>query len=180
MMGKPRKCRECKKPIENPRNSMQVACSMRCAQALAAKKQAAKRKAETRKMKEELMTHSEWLKMLQVAFNTYIRKRDQHKGCISCGKPLTSKFDAGHFYSVGAHPELRFDEDNCFGQCVTCNQHKHGNLLEYAECLPQRIGIDRVEALKARRGQINKLSVLEIKEKIKEYRQRAKALSLNK
>jgi predicted nucleic acid-binding Zn ribbon protein len=174
-----KKCKECKRPITNPRNSLQVACSAKCAQALAQKKLAAKRKAETREMKEQLMTHSEWLKLLQVAFNTFIRKRDQHKGCVSCGKPLTSKFDAGHFFSVGSHPELRFDEDNVHGQCVPCNQHKHGNLLEYAERLPQRIGVDRLEMLKARKGQVSKLSTPEIKEKIQEYRKRAKALSLN-
>jgi len=81
-------------------------------------------------------------------FNKFIRLRDKEKGCISCDNPLNTKFDAGHFYSTGSYPELRFHEDNVFGQCVHCNQHRHGNLIEYGLNLPKRIGLDKILELR--------------------------------
>ena len=135
-----------------------------------------KRREETKEMRKALMPHREWLNLLQKVFNTYIRKRDKAKGCISCGRAFHGKYDAGHYFSVGSHPELRFDEDNVHGQCVYCNRDKHGNLIEYAERLPQRIGEYRYEALKARRGQNNKLSIPEIERMIEEYKAKIKEL----
>ncbi len=67
--------------------------------------------------------------LAQVVFNKYIRLRDKDKPCVSCDKPLGSKYDAGHYFSSGGHKAVTFDENNVHGQCVTCNQHKHGNLL---------------------------------------------------
>ena len=100
---------------------------------------------ETKELKTALKTHSEWLRDLQKVFNTYIRERDKGKPCISCDRPLANKFDAGHFFSVGAYPNIRFNEDNTNGQCVHCNQHKHGNVSEYAIRLPYRIGQERYD-----------------------------------
>ena len=174
MKPRAKKCRSCGVKFTPKRSSLEVVCSVPCSIAYVKKQEEKKRRAETRKMKEELMPHREWLNILQKVFNTYIRKRDQDKGCISCGRAFRGKFDAGHHFSVGAHPELRFDEDNVHGQCVWCNRDRHGNLIEYAERLPERIGVDRYEALKARRGQNNKLTIDEIKEKIKEYKTKTK------
>jgi len=177
MKPRKRKCKNCGEWIESPRSTLQVACSARCALAINKAKAEKNRREETREMRKELMPHREWLNLLQKVFNTYIRKRDKAKGCISCGRAFHGKYDAGHFFSVGSHPELRFDEDNVHGQCVYCNRDKHGNLIEYAERLPQRIGEYRYEALKARRGQNNKLSIPEIERMIEEYRAKTKALS---
>jgi len=129
-----------------------------------------------RELKEKMKTHSQWLKDLQRVFNKYIRERDKYRPCISCGEPLRGKFDAGHLFSVGAHPELRFDEDNVHGQCVRCNQHLHGNSAYYKMNISYRIGEKRFQELLDRRGQIGKLSIPEIKEKIKYYKEKIKGL----
>ncbi len=140
-------------------------------------KQNEKAKANEKKAKiEKLMTNSEWLKLLQIVFNKYIRLRDVAKGCISCGGQLNKKFDAGHYYSVGAYPNLRFNEDNCHGQCVFCNQHRHGNIHEYSINLPNRIGQERFELLTTNRGQPLKLTIPEIKDNIKIYKLKIKEL----
>jgi gamma-glutamylcyclotransferase (GGCT)/AIG2-like uncharacterized protein YtfP len=132
---------------------------------------------EKKKILEKLETHSDWLKKLQKVFNTYIRHRDKDKQCISCKTPLNGrKYDAGHFFSVGAYPNLRFDEDNVHGQCVHCNQHKHGAISEYAIYLPIRIGIEKFESLKNRRAQPLKLSIPDIKEMIDYYKLKVKTL----
>jgi|TARA_R110001606_G_scaffold355358_2_gene506320 gamma-glutamylcyclotransferase (GGCT)/AIG2-like uncharacterized protein YtfP len=79
-------------------------------------------------------------------FHKYIRLRDQDQACISCGKYKT--LQAGHFYSGGHYPELRFDEDNVHGQCSRCNLYLSANLIPYADSLRDKIGIKRYERLK--------------------------------
>lgn len=83
----------------------------------------------------------------QTAFNAYIRERDNKKPCVSCGRHHQGQYHAGHYRSVGAHPELRFEELNCHRQCSVCNNHKSGNIAEYRIELIKRIGLEKVEWL---------------------------------
>jgi hypothetical protein len=102
------------------------------------------RRAQERKTdrarKVAMKSRAQWLKEAQTAFNAWIRARDAEQPCISCGRYHDGKYDAGHFRSVGAQPALRFHELNCHKQCVPCNQHKAGNVVEYRIRLRQRIG----------------------------------------
>lgn len=178
---KPKKCANCEKEFTPTHSTTQKVCSVTCALEWN-KKHPPKnytndvKKRATRAEKEATMTHSEWLNLLQKVFNTYIRMRDKDKPCISCGCKLVGKFDAGHFYSVKPYYGLRFHENNIFGQCVQCNQHKHGNLIEYAIRLPQRIGQERFKWLQDNRHITIKYSIPEIKELIKEYKEKTKML----
>jgi hypothetical protein len=139
-----------------------------------AKKEWSKEKAV---MKDKLKKHSEWLNDLQKIFNTYIRTRDVGKPCISCDiKMQKSDVNAGHFFSVGAYPNLRFNEDNCHSQCIHCNKHLHSNATEYSIRLPYRIGQERYDKLLMDRNESNKLTVSEIKEKIDYYKKLTKEL----
>ena len=62
------------------------------------------------------------IELTQKAFNALIRELDKDQSCVSCGKPAGHyNLTAGHFQTVGAHPELRFDARNCHGQCSGCN-----------------------------------------------------------
>jgi hypothetical protein len=116
-----------------------------------ADKSRAKREKEERKRDKErrdnLKSRSDWIKEAQVAFNAWIRWRDRDRPCISCGRYHDGAHDAGHYRTTGSSPAIRFNEDNCHKQCVPCNQHKHGNIVEYRLRLIERIGRDRVEAL---------------------------------
>jgi gamma-glutamylcyclotransferase (GGCT)/AIG2-like uncharacterized protein YtfP len=109
-------------------------------------------------------------------FNEYIRNRDQDKPCISCGKYTT--LQAGHFYSAGHYPALRYDEDNTWGQCLPCNYFRSGNLIEYEKNLRRRIGDDRVESLHLRAGYYKrngyKWDRFHLEEVIREYREKKK------
>ncbi len=114
----------------------------------------------------------------QQIFNSYIRERDlsgDYFKCISCGLIKSERFmNAGHYYNVGHFPGLRFDEDNCHGQCNYCNTFLHGNLIEYRDNLFMKIGAKRFETLKIRalaykRGG-HKFSRFEIELKIKELK----------
>ncbi|MDT0208491.1 recombination protein NinG [Serratia marcescens] len=90
---------------------------------------------------------SYFAKQAQQAFNAYIRERDSGLPCISCGRYHEGQYHAGHYRTVGAHPELRFNEDNCHGQCAPCNNHLSGNIANYTPNLIAKIGRERYEAL---------------------------------
>jgi len=82
----------------------------------------------------------------QLVFNEYIRLRDKDMPCISCGQTKPYK-QAGHFYSVKMYDGLRFNEDNCHGECPGCNGFDDMHLLKYQENLIERIGFVRYSAL---------------------------------
>lgn len=141
-------CKVCAGPFFK-KNSLHTICSPRCALKLPVinrKAERAERKATKQKL-DNLQTLSHWHEVTQKVFNAYIRARDAHHGCISCGRDNGSKVNAGHFLSVGSHPELRYDEANVHKQCEYCNTHKSGNAVMYRAGLVERIGIKAVESL---------------------------------
>lgn len=179
---KPKKCAVCGSEFR-PFRSTQKVCGTSCAISLGnsnIQKQNAKAWQKEKKIiKERLKTHKDWLQELQKDFNTFIRLRDRDQPCISCGTTRTDiKYDAGHMFSVGAYPNVRFDEDNVWKQCSNnCNMHLSGNINEYRPRLIEKIGVERFEALEFRaRNGVLKLSIPEIKEKIEYYRNRIKEL----
>ena len=54
--------------------------------------------------------------------------------------------------------------------CFTCNQYKHGNLLNYQIGIQQRIGADRLLELHSRAHDVKKWTKDELKEIIKRYK----------
>tara|TARA_X000000950_G_scaffold65844_1_gene81053 strand:+ start:1288 stop:1707 length:420 start_codon:yes stop_codon:yes gene_type:complete len=106
-------------------------------------------------------------------FHKYIRNRDRGKPCISCGRHTT--LQAGHYYSAGQHPSVRFDPDNVHGQCLQCNYFKHGNLINYSHNIIDRIGEKRFNNLKLKidlskraRFKWSKFYLIDVIEKYKE------------
>jgi len=153
--NKSKKCRHCGGEF-NPFNSTQIVCSPVCAIDYAKKKGTQKEHREwsqrKKVLKKKLETPSQKKGKLQETFNLFIRLRDRGKPCISCGKPLGNKYHAGHLYSVGGFPELRFNEWNVNGQCEWCNIHLHGNGNLYRIGLIQRIGEEKIKKLDSLAG----------------------------
>ncbi|MFL9904626.1 recombination protein NinG [Paraburkholderia fungorum] len=160
---KPRKCRnrDCGKTF-TPARSMQQACSVPCAIALAkkvAEQKAARANRVERKSlaerKAKLKTRREWIAEAQAVVNKVARLRDilAGHGCISCGARPQQKFggtfDAGHYRSVGSAPHLRFFLTAIRGQCVRCNRDLGGSAVNFRKGLVERIGIDRVEEIES-------------------------------
>jgi hypothetical protein len=158
------------KTCENP------ACIIEFSKAQRQKQNAQADKQWKRETKAKLMTLSDYIQLCQNVFNTYIRMRDKGKPCISSGRPLVGKYDAGHFYSTGAYPNLRFHEDNVHGQCVHDNRHLHGNLIEYRVRLIDRIGIDRFNELESLKNIPTRYTVDEVKNMIKLYKAKIKSI----
>jgi len=87
------------------------------------------------------------IKIAERKFNAFIRARDEGQGCICCGGKQYDQMQAGHFYSAGGYPCLRFNEDNVHLQAKTCNYFKHGNLNDYRTYLEKKIGKERLQKL---------------------------------
>ena len=140
-------CRVCSTDFA-PAQPDQNVCSIACARRIPAfnRKAAKAARADTRAKLAALKPRSKWLQEAQAAFNAWIRARDEHLGCISCGA-TTGKINAGHYLSVAARPELRFCESNARKQCERCNTYLHGNLIAYRLALVERVGQDLVDWL---------------------------------
>ena len=124
-------------------------------------------------LKNELKTLSDYMKLAQQIFNKWIRMRDSGKSCASCDKILVGKFDAGHYYST-RHKAVTYNEDNVHGQCVNCNQHLHGNLINYQLGIEKRIGVDRLFILHTLAHSEKKYTIPELKEIIDKYKNKIK------
>jgi hypothetical protein len=148
-----------------------MTCAIEHSRALNAKKQ----KKEIKEAKTRLKPKADYLKEAQAVFNRYIRLRDKDEPCISCSRFHTGQYHAGHFRTVGAAPELRFNEYNCHKQCSVCNNHLSGNLLEYRRKLISKIGIDKVEWLEGSH-EPKKYTIDEIEDIKKLYRSKIKEL----
>lgn len=123
------------------------------------------KKADRKKLKEtkeKIKSLRDHIREAQVVFNRWIRNRDKDKPCISCGNPLKAKFDAGHYLSAGGNSALRFNEDNCHGQCVHCNQHLSANLINYRIGLIERIGQGNVTFLESNSKMTKRWTVEEL------------------
>lgn len=151
---KPKKCKSCRVSFV-PTRPLQSACGVQCAIALtnAGKEKARKAKeagerAEHRQAKEKIKSKGEHAREAQIAFNAWIRMRDQGLPCISCGTTADVQYAAGHYRTVASCPELRFEPLNVHLQCNrNCNMAKSGSILEYRIELVKRIGAEKVEWL---------------------------------
>lgn len=130
------------------------------------------------KLKADLMTIQDYVKLAQQVFNKFIRLRDAGQNCISCNKkPL--KENAGHFYNANNHWNVRFNELNVHLQCEYCNTHLHGNLIEYRTNLINKIGNSDFLILEAESKKTRKFSIDELKDLITVYKAKIKNFENN-
>lgn len=178
-----KRCKACGEAF-SPARSLQVVCSPLCAIGFAKKAKARKDAAASREerkviraAREKAKTRGDHLRELQASFNTWIRLRDVHQPCISCGRlpSWQGQWDAGHYRSRGSEPALRFEPDNVHKQCLPCNRHLSGNLIAYRVNLIEKIGLERVEWLEGHH-EAKKLTVPELQEMKALYRAEARRM----
>jgi len=144
---KDKKCRVCEFRFI-PRVSTQVVCSPKCALALNELKKSKAYDKKTKELKQGIKTRGDYADDAQVSINKYVRLRDIKDPCISCGNFHNGRYDAGHYQTVGAFPELRFNLWNVNKQCHwNCNIKRSGNQIAYRKRLVKKIGVDKVEWL---------------------------------
>jgi len=141
------KCKVCKGGYKK-QNPLQSVCSPKCAivhaKRLEDKKQKEEqrqwliRKRETKKQIEPIRNP---LQRLQRKINTLVRIIDKGHPCISSGR-LNGQMQAGHYWTVGANPNLRFHLINIWAQTSTDNNYKSGNLIGYKDGIINLFGIE--------------------------------------
>lgn len=184
--GGPRRkrCPVCRVMFTKARDSQAVCGEIKCAiaygnsekgRAIAGKALAEVGRRDIKVRKEKLKSRAEHLKDTQIAFNAWVRARDADLPCISCGRHHEGQYHAGHYRTVGANPELRFEPLNVWKQCAPCNNHLSGNLINYRISLLQRIGEEKVTWLEGPH-EAKKYTVEELKAKTADYRAKTKEL----
>ena len=107
-------------------------------------------------------------------FSAYIRKRDENKPCITCGK--YAKKDAGHFISR-RFEATRFDEKNVHGQCIKCNRFEYGNQFEHGKAIDRIYGDGTADFLLQRSKMLCKRSAADYEYIAQEYKEKFNAIS---
>jgi hypothetical protein len=167
-------CKVCKEKF-TPLKPLQMVCGPLCAYTYAKTNRAKAERKELREIKTKLKTKSDWLREAQTVFNQFIRLRDKHDPCISCGRHHTGQYHGGHYRTVKAAPELRFNEYNCHKQCSACNTHLSGNLIEYRKRLINKIGLEIVEWVEGKH-EPKHYTIDDIKQIKQTYRDKIKGL----
>lgn len=154
-----KKCKVCRDQFK-PFNTIQAtclkpSCILEYNQMLTDKRERRRLRADRLRIK----PRGKWMQEAQTAFNAYIRLRDEAEPCISCGiarppKWVGGLWDCGHYLTIGAHPELRFEELNAHKQCKKCNGGsgrftRKGRTVQqdYRDRLIVRIGLKAVQWL---------------------------------
>jgi hypothetical protein len=167
------RCKNCKEKFEPLRFNQKYCMNEECVSVWVETEKQKQWKAKKTRLKKELMSLQDWLKLAQMTFNKYIRHRDKGMSCISCDKP-PKKANAGHYFSQGGHSNVRFHEDNVHLQCEHCNSYLSGNLLNYQIGIEKRIGGERLIALHEQAHTTKKWTVQELNEIIETYKRKLK------
>ncbi len=165
---KPKKCIICTEWFSPRFKTTEKCCSVSCAIThatnLREKKDKLNWQKEKKKRTDELKTHSDWSKELQIEVNTIVRLIDKGAPCISSLRNGNEQMQGGHRFSVGAFPQLRFNLFNIHGQTASENMYNSGNPDGYDHGLSCIYGdkyLKEVHGLK-KKYPILKLSITEL------------------
>ena len=168
------RCKNCKEKFEPLRFNQKYCFNEDCIRVWVEVEKQKQWKAKKTRLKKELMSLQDWLKLAQMTFNKWIRHRDKGMNCISCDKPIKGVTHASHYFSSGGHSNVRFHEDNVHSGCYKCNVELSGNLLNYQIGIEKRIGGERLLKLHESAHITKKWTIEELKLLITEYKNRLK------
>tara|TARA_R110002012_G_scaffold186708_1_gene353408 strand:- start:2212 stop:2622 length:411 start_codon:yes stop_codon:yes gene_type:complete len=133
-----------------------------------------------------MKTISKLKKELDKIFSVFIRIRYATETglcqCITCGKVGHYKkggMQNGHFQSR-RFMATRYDEKNCFSQCVSCNMFRSGEQYKFGLALDAKYGEGTAEELQFKSRQIKKFSRVDYEDLISYYKSLVKNLKEEK
>lgn len=168
------KCKNCKQPFEPIRFLQKYCLKEECVRVWVESEKTKQWKRKKKQMKNDLLTIQDYIKLAQQTFNKYINLRDKKLPCISCGKPITGRVNASHYFNANNHWNVRFNEFNVHSSCITCNQYLSGNLIEYRKGLINKIGEEQLTLLELEANKTRKFTIEELKEIINTYKKKIK------
>jgi len=174
---RPKKCKFCGEKFQ-PERPLQPCCTIKCAIALTHKQHDDKNKRDKierdRLKTKQLRPRNNWFARLQILVNQWVRYRDRLEPCCTCGTTNQNiKYDAGHFHTKKARPDIRFELTNIHKQCsVKCNQHGSGMRKEYSEFIVEKYGKDHLDWLNSPQPSLKEVfpNWQDIENEIKKYR----------
>jgi hypothetical protein len=173
---KSKKCRYCQTEY-TPFNSLQKCCTnYECIKQAVKDAELKTWNKKKTKLKKDLMTTSDWLKIAQQTFNKFIRERDKGQLCISCGQYINGVKHASHYFSSGGHSNVRFNENNVHVSCYKCNVELSGNLLNYQIAIRDKIGGEELIKLHELAHVTKKWTIEELQEINTVYKEKLKEL----
>lgn len=111
---------------------------------------------------------SEWIRRINADKDGMVR-------CCTCGKIFHwTKVDAGHFIPRKRN-STRFNQFNVNCQCKSCNRGS-GFIARYAQHIVEYFGIEKLEELAVLEGQTHNWTEEELREIIKDYKQKLEKL----
>lgn len=165
-----------------PMQMGQKVCGWKCGLAIAPhhrekaqKAIQAQQKKEHAAAKERVKTKAAHMREAQQAFNAWVRLRDDHLPCVSCGRHHEGQYHAGHFRTTASAPELRFEPLNVHKQCAPCNNHLSGNIVNYRAELVNRIGAEKLDWLEGPH-EPKRYTIEDLKEIKATYREKVREL----
>lgn len=169
-----RKCKYCKEWY-NPTHSLQNNCEIgECRKKHIERNTIKNKSKESKSFAKTKSKDSLTLPMLKQisksCFQAFIRFRDTHDKCISCGG--SGNMHAGHYFKAELFSGVIFHEDNVNAQCEHCNIRLEGNLLSYKQGLIKKIGLERFEILSelANKTRVHKYTREDYEKIISNYR----------
>ena len=170
------RCKNCKEKFEPVRFNAKYCMNEECVRVWVETEKQKQWKAKKTRLKKELMSLQDWLKLAQMTFNKWIRHRDKGLNCISCDKPIKDgNCDAGHLWSAGGHSNLRFNEYNVNAQCSRpCNKDKSGDVNNYRIGFVKRYGIEKLNEIDSMAHTTKKWTIQELNEIIETYKRKLK------
>lgn len=115
---------------------------------------------------------------LDNVFSIFVRQRGMdEKGfcyCYTCGKcDHWKSLQCGHYLSRKYY-STRWEEKNCFPQCVRCNIFSEGNKPAFARRLIKDFGVEYLDQLEILKNRVFKLEPFNLQILIKMYQSKLK------
>lgn len=159
-----------------PQRPLQQTCSVECTLKFIDEKDVKKR---VKEMESNITKLSIYEGLAKKVFQKWVRLRDEHLGCISCGTRVTEQWDGGHYHKAELYSGVIFNEMNVNKQCCYCNgPYMDGNPTGYRKGLIEKYGLEAVRELDVLAIQTKqyKFTREELTEITNKYKQKIKEL----
>ena len=174
------KCKVCRKEFTRSREG-QVVCSYECSIEYGSRQMRKVKLAEAKDRRSALKRFkasdvSELKSTAQKVINRYARLRDElERGyqCVTCGHKF-GQMDGGHFLPTSSYSAIRYNTNQIFQQCKSCNRFKGGAPLEYRLFMVDRHGEEYVKRLESTKNQPRKYTVEYYQKLIRVVRKKTK------
>jgi len=115
-------------------------------------------------------------KELWALTSQYIRLKE-HYVCFTCGAQLDKNTsNCGHFLHNAKTSKIAYEHKILHCQCVRCNHHLSGNLLEYTLKMVRKYGMKQVNQWKREASKPYKWKRSELEEKLSTVKKQLKRL----